>query len=165
MDETKNSNSSCDLDDAKFEAYFTRKCKKMWKNKKAFTRKDSMNPKASSKGEFVPKMERNKSEGTSKPIQCFECQEYGHTIAKCANRKEKSKGKALNVAWDEEFNKEVSKPDSPSSESGKFIFFMALSNTSSVQESKSEDDLDTNDSDEEQTDEDYQKLFQEFIRM
>ncbi|XXG86639.1 hypothetical protein AAC387_Pa11g1498 [Persea americana] len=62
----------------------------------------------------------------------------------------KSKGKALNVAWDEESNDDTSKPDSPTSESGKFVAFMALSNTSFVQESKSEDDLNINEfSDEE----------------
>ena len=77
-------------------------------------------------------MEKNKSKGTSKLIRSFECQGYGHTAAKCANCKEKSKGKALNVAWDEESNEEVSESDSASSESGKFIAFMALSNTSSV---------------------------------
>ena len=43
---------------------------------------------------------------------------------------------------------------------------MALSNTSSVQESKSEDDIDINKiSDEEQANEDYQKLFQESVKM
>ena len=43
---------------------------------------------------------------------------------------------------------------------------MALSNTSSVQESKSEDDLDINEiSDEKQADEDYQRLLQESVRM
>ena len=43
---------------------------------------------------------------------------------------------------------------------------MALSNASSVQESKSEDDLDIDEfSDEEQADEDYQNLLQESVRM
>ena len=44
---------------------------------------------------------------------------------------------------------------------------MELSNTSSVQESKSEDDLDINESSngEQDGDEDYQKLFQESVRM
>ncbi|XXG61691.1 hypothetical protein AAC387_Pa05g0236 [Persea americana] len=125
-----------------------------------------MNPNAISKGKFVPKTERNKPKGASNPIQCYECLGYGHTAAKCANRREKSKGKALNVAWDEESNEEESKPDSPSSESGKFIAFMALSNASSVHESKSEDDLDINEiSDKEQADEDYQRLLKESVRM
>ena len=43
---------------------------------------------------------------------------------------------------------------------------MALSNTSSVQEYKSENDLDINEiSDEEQADEDYKKLLQESVKM
>ena len=43
---------------------------------------------------------------------------------------------------------------------------MALSNASSVQQSKSGDDLDINEiSDEEQFDEDYKKLLQESVRM
>ena len=83
-----------------------------------------------------------------------------------ANRKEKSRGKALNVAWDEEFDEKVSEPNSPSSESGKFIAFTTLSNTSFVLESKSADDLDTNEiSDEEQANEDYQKPLQESVKM
>ena len=130
--------------------------KKMWNKEKAFPNKDSKNPKAVSKWKFVPKTKRNKLKGASKPIQCYECQGYSHTAAKCANRKSKSKGKALNVAWDEESDDEVSEPDLPSSESGKFIAFMTLSNASSVQESKSEDDLDINEiSDEKQANEDY----------
>ena len=43
---------------------------------------------------------------------------------------------------------------------------MELSSASSVQEFKFEDDMDINEfSDEEQADEDYQKLLQEFVRM
>ena len=134
IDDIENNDPSSDLDDAKFEAYFARKFKKMWNKKKvfpkkkAFPKKDSTNPKAVTKGKFVPKTERNKTKGASKPIQCYECQGFGHTVAKCVNRKEKSKGKVLNVVWDEESNDEVPEPDSPSSESGKFIAFMALSN-------------------------------------
>ena len=97
-------NSDSSSDDAQFEAYFARKFKKMWKKKKAFpkkdafTKKDPLNPKAVSKGKFVPKTEREKSKGTTKPIQCFECQGFGHTATKCANWQQKSKGKALSVA-------------------------------------------------------------------
>ena len=61
VDEAKNNDSSSDMDDAIFEVYFAIKFKKMWKNKKGFTKKDSMNPKAVSKGKSVPKTERNKS--------------------------------------------------------------------------------------------------------
>lgn len=73
VDDTENSDSSNDLDDAKFEAYFYRKFKKMWNKKKAFPKKDSTNPKAVSKGKFVPKIKRNKPKGASKRIQCYEC--------------------------------------------------------------------------------------------
>lgn len=140
--------------------------KRCGKIKRLSLRKIPRIPRQLQKGKFVPKTERNKPKGTSKPIQCFECQGYGHTAAKCTNRKEKSKSKALNVAWDEESDEEVSEPDSSSSESGKFIAFMALFNASSMQESKSEDDLDINEiSNEEQADEDYQKLLQESIRI
>ena len=85
----------CDLDGAEFKKYFVRKFRKMWKNKKAM--KDSQNPEAPSKTKFGPKPEKNPSKGSSKPIQCYECQGHGHTAAKCANRKEKSKAKTLNV--------------------------------------------------------------------
>ena len=64
--------------------------------------------------------------------------------SKLANRKEKSKGKALHIALNEEYDEEVFEPDSPTSDSGKLVAFIALSNTSSVQESKSDDDLDIN---------------------
>ena len=39
VDETENSDSSSDIDDAKFEAYLARKFKKMWKNKNAFSKR------------------------------------------------------------------------------------------------------------------------------
>ena len=80
----------------------------MLKNKKA--KKDGNN-KAPYKTKSVP--EKNPSKGSTKPIQCFECQGYGHTAAKCANRKEKSKGKALNVSWEEDTDEEKSEPESP----------------------------------------------------
>ena len=144
------SDSSCDSEDARFEAYFSKKFKKMWKNKKSLANKDSQYPKAHSKGKSLPKTERNQSTGTPKPVKCFECQGFGHTVAQCANRRDKSKGEALNVAWDEDSDEDVSEPDSPSSEFGKFIAFMAVSNTSSMQGSKSDEDLEINDfSDEE----------------
>ena len=63
VDDTENSDSSSDLDDARFEAYFARKFKKMSNKKKAFPKKDSTNPKAASKGKFVPKTERNMVKG------------------------------------------------------------------------------------------------------
>ena len=59
VDEIENSDSSSYFDDAKFEAYFARKFKKMWKNKQAFTKKDSLNLKAPSKGKFVSRTENN----------------------------------------------------------------------------------------------------------
>ena len=56
------------------------------KNKKPY-KKDFSNSKAPFKGKFVPKSEQNQTKGTPKPIKCFECQGYGHTAAKCANRR------------------------------------------------------------------------------
>lgn len=183
MDDHDTCNPDSDTDDEHFEAYLARKLQKIWINRKNFNKKDSSNskPPYSSnskppftsnskphfKGKFVSKTEQNYSKGTTKPIKCFECQGYGHTASKCANRKEKNRSKALNVAWDENSDEDVSEPDSPSSKSGKFITFMALLNISSVQESKSEDDLDINQiSDEEQEgDEAYQKLLLESMRM
>ena len=73
------SESECDSEDAGFEKYFIKKFKKMLKNKKA--KKDGNN-KAPYKTKFVS--EKNTSKGSTKPIQCFECQGYGHTTAKCA---------------------------------------------------------------------------------
>ena len=102
------SESECDLEDAEFEKYFIKKFKKMLKNKKA--KKDGNN-KAPYKTKFVS--EKNTSKGSTKPIQCFECQGYGHTAAKCVNKKEKSKGKALNVSWEEDTDEEKSEPESP----------------------------------------------------
>ena len=157
----ENSDSSCDSEDARFEAYFSKKFKKMWKNKKSLANKDSQYPKAHSKGKSLPKTERNQSTGTPKPVKCFECQGYGHTAAQYANRRDKSKGKILNVAWDEDSNEDVSEPYSPSNESGKFIAFMGISNTSSMQGSKSDEDLEINEFSDEEHDanEDYKKRF------
>ncbi|RWR91205.1 LRR.XII-like protein [Cinnamomum micranthum f. kanehirae] len=83
MDDNENSDSSYDYEDAKFEAYFAKNFKKMWKNRKSITKKDSHNPKATTKGKFAQEIEKNQDKGTSKPIQCFECQGYGNTTAKC----------------------------------------------------------------------------------
>ena len=124
---------NCESDDAVFESYFFKKFRKMWKNKKANSRKDSHNPKAPTKGKFVPNSEKNPSKGSSKLIQYFECQGYGHTAAKCASRREKSKSKALNVSWDDKSEEEISEPESSTNGSGKYVAFMALSNVSSIQ--------------------------------
>lgn len=97
---------------------------------------------------------------------------HGHTVAKCANRKEKCKGKALNVSWEEETQDEKSEPDSSSNDIGKFVVFIAMSNVSYVkgsfdEDSKSDEDKDLNDfSDQEQDiEEDYRRLLQESVTM
>lgn len=70
--------------------------------------------------------------------------------AKCANRKEKNKGKALNVAWDDDFAAESSGPESHDNWFENCVASIALSTTSSMhgssnRESKSNEDLDSND--------------------
>ena len=137
------SESECDLEDAEFEKYLIKKLKKMLKNKKA--KKDGNN-KAPYKTKFVS--EKNTSKGSTKPIQCFECQGYGHVATKCANRKEISKGKALNVSWEEDTDEEKSEPESPDNDFKDCVAFMALSTVSSLQgssdrESKSNDNSDS----------------------
>ena len=80
----------------------------------------------------MPKTERNQSTGTPKPVKCFECQGYGHTAAKCVNRKKKSKGKVLNVSWEEDTDEEKSEPESPDNDFKNCVAFMALSIVSSM---------------------------------
>ena len=62
--------------------FFEKKCRKLWKNN---LKKELQNNKAPNKAKFVPKSDKNPGKGPSKPIQCYECQGYGHTAAKCAN--------------------------------------------------------------------------------
>eukprot|EP00268_Persea_americana_P034952 TRINITY_DN3454_c0_g1_i2.p1 TRINITY_DN3454_c0_g1~~TRINITY_DN3454_c0_g1_i2.p1 ORF type:complete len:227 (-),score=57.35 TRINITY_DN3454_c0_g1_i2:922-1602(-) len=139
----------------------------MLKNKKA--KKDGNN-KAPYKTKSVP--EKNPSKGYIKPIQCFECQGYGHTAAKCANKKEKSKGQALNVSWEEDTDEEKSEPESPNNDFKNCVAFMALSTVSSLQgssdrESKSNDnsDFDNFSDDDKDWETAYKKLLQDSIRM
>ena len=137
------SESECDSEDAGFEKYFIKKFKKMLKNKKA--KKDGNN-KAPYKTKSVP--EKNPSKGSTKPIQCFECQGFGHPAYKCANWLERNKGKALNVSWEEDSENENSESKSQF-EYAKFVAFMSSTNLSFEQGSSDKskcDDL----SDEEQ---------------
>ena len=48
-----NVDSNCELDDSEFEAFFVKKFKKMWKNKKNNLKKDFQNNKAPNKSKFV----------------------------------------------------------------------------------------------------------------
>lgn len=161
------SESECDSKDAEFEKYFIKKFKKMLKNKKA--KKDGNN-KAPYKTKSVP--EKNSSKESTKPIQCFECQCYGHNAAKCANRKEKSKGKALNMSWEEDTDEEKSEPESLDNDFKNCVAFMALSIVSSMQgssdrESKSDDNSDSDNfsDDDKNWETAYKKLLQDSIRM
>ena len=106
--------------------------------------------KAPNKSKFVPKSDKNLVKGPSKPIQCYECQGHGHTTTKCTNWKEKIKGKALDISWENDYEEECSEPESPSRESGRCVAFMVLSNPSFMQgsfdrDSKSDEDIDLQD--------------------
>ena len=158
--------SECDLEDAEFEKYLIKKLKKMLKNKKA--KKDGNN-KAPYKTKSMPK--KNPSKRSTKLIQCFECQGHGHTAAKCANRKEKSKDKALNVSWEEDTDEEKSEPESPDNDFKNCVAFMALSavyslHSSSDRESKSDDNSDSDNFSDDDKDWEtaYKKLLQDSIR-
>ena len=116
--------------------------------------------------------ENNPSKGSTKPIQCFECQGYGHIAAKCANIKEKSKGKVLNVSWEEDTDGEKREPESPDNDFQNYVAFMALSTVSSMQgssdkESKSDDNSDSDNLSDDDKDWEtaYKKLLQGSIRM
>ena len=147
-----------DLEDTEFEKYFIKIFKKMLKNKKV--KKDGNN-KASYKTKSVP--EKNPSKGSTKPIQPFECQGYGHT--ECANKKEKSNGKFFNVSWEDDTDEEKSEPESPDDDFKNCVAFMALSTVSSMQgsfdrESKSDENSDSDNffDDDEDSETAYKKL-------
>lgn len=97
------------------------------KNNKGNLEKEFQKNKTFNKPKVVPKNDKNPAKNTFKPIQSFECQRYGHTTARCANRKEKKRGKAPNVAWDDDSDAESSGLDSPDNEFENCVTFMALS--------------------------------------
>ena len=139
----------------------------MLRSKKA---KNDGNNKAPYKTKYVP--EKNPFKRSTKNIQCFECQGYGHIAAKCANRKEKGKGKALNVSWEEDIDEDKSDPESPDNEFKTSVAFMALFIVSSMQgsshrESKFDKTLDFDDffDDDKDWETTYKKLLQDSIRM
>ena len=160
------SESDCDLDDVGFEKYFVKKFMKIWKHKKA--NKDSQK----NKTKYVPNSEKNPSKGSTKPIQRFECQGYGHITTKCANKKEKSKGKALNIAWEEDTDEEKSELESPNNEFKNCVSFIVVSTISSMQgssnrESKSDENSDSDNFSDDDKDWEtaYKKLLQDSICM
>lgn len=70
----------------------------------------------------MPKSDKNPLKRSSKSIQCYERQGYDHTATKCDNCKEKRKGKALSVSWDDDSEEERSdQPESPSNAFEKFV--------------------------------------------
>ena len=93
--------------------------------------------------------------------------------SKCANRKERSKGKALNISWDDDSEEEDSEVESPihASESAKFVAFMTRTNSSLVQgydkDPKPYEDLNLPEfsDDDQDLEEVYMKLLKDFMRL
>lgn len=130
--------SDNDSDDAELEALFVKKFKKyLNKNKKNLKREFSKN-KILNKLKIGSKNEKTSSKNTNKPIQCFECQGFGHPASKCANQLERNKGKTLNVSWEEDSEDENSESESQS-KYAKFVAFMSSTNLSFEQGSSDKD--------------------------
>lgn len=83
--ENHDDESENDFDNVELEALFVKKFKKYLNiNKKNLNKEFSKN-KSFNKSKFVPKIDKTSSKNTNKPIQCFECQGFGHPASKCAN--------------------------------------------------------------------------------
>ena len=122
--------------------------KKYLNNNKKNLKKEFPKNKSFNKPKIAPKNYKNSSKNANKPIQCFECQGFGHPASKCANRLERNKRNALNVSWEEDSENENSESKSQF-EYAKFVAFMSSTNLSFEQGSSDKskcDDL----SDEEQ---------------
>ena len=112
--------------------------KKYLNNNKKNLKKEFPKNKSFNKPKTAPKNYKNSSKNANKPIQCFECQGFGHPASKCANRLERNKGKALNVSWEEDSENENSESKSQF-EYAKFVAFMTSNYSSFEQESSDKD--------------------------
>lgn len=119
-DETENN-----LDNEDFEALFVKNFKKLLNKNKSGMKRNFLKNKAQNRNNYLPKIDKptgkSFSKNSSKGIKCFECQGYGHIVAKCANRVERRLDRALNVTWDDDSEEQKSQSESISECGGKFI--------------------------------------------
>ncbi|GMP23151.1 hypothetical protein CsSME_00000857 [Camellia sinensis var. sinensis] len=170
----EDSDEDCDID-SKIIAAFVKQFKKSFLKKNPNLLESTHSHKSKGKDKLkinsIAKKEKGKIQGNSERLQCYECQGFGHFAQECPTRLKKKK--ALAITWDDESESDEDESDNEGQgEEGhkQFLAFMAASEAEGQTDSPKRSvenitDDESSESDHEELEQAYEKLYKESLKL
>ena len=170
----EDSDEDCKID-SKITAAFVKQFKKSFLKKNPKLLESTHTHKSKGKDKLkinsIAKKEKGKTQGNSERVQCYECQGFGHFAQKCPTQLRKKK--ALTITWDDEL--ESDKDESDNEDQGEeghkqILTIMVASETEGRTEYpkrsiKNATDDESSESDDEELEQAYEKLYKESLNL